>query len=193
MASDALDLRPAGRGAGAGKADPLIRPFERRYEAAARDLFVRCLREIAPPSMQTHLDAYIAAALHGDYRDIAGHYRPGRSQGFWLALSPAGNLLGTFALRPHGPEVAELRRMYVDAGARRRGVGSAMLGWAEEEAARCGFRSLFLTTSSLNLAAIELYRGSGYRQSDYSGPAAGADPLPPGVRILVFEKALRAG
>jgi GNAT superfamily N-acetyltransferase len=169
-----------------------IRPFERRYEAAARDLFVLCIREIAPPSLGTHLDAYIAAALEGDYRDIAGHYRPGRGRGFWLAFSPAGDLLGTFGLRPCRGDAVELRRMYVDGAARRRGIASAMLRRAEADAAHWGFGSLFLTTSSLNRAAIQLYRSAGYRQSEYVPPDGMAEPLPPGLRIFAFEKSLGA-
>ncbi len=68
-----------------------------------------------------------------------------------------------------------------------------MLARAEADACRWGFRSLFLTTSSLNLAAIELYRAAGYRQGDYAGPGPGEDPLPPGMRIFAFRKALGAG
>lgn len=170
----------------------LLRPFDRAYEAAARDLLVRCLREIAPPA-RAELEAYIARALDGDYRDIAAHYRPGRGRGFWLALSRDGGLMGTFALQPSGEDAAELRRMYVDAGFRRRGVARAMLARAEALCAGWGFRRLFLTTSTLNRAAIELYRSAGYRQGDYVAGSAQGEPLPPGVRVFAFEKAFGAG
>jgi ribosomal protein S18 acetylase RimI-like enzyme len=57
--------------------------------------------------------------------------------------------------------------MYVDAEFRRCSVAKAMLARAEVLHAGRGVRSLFLTSSSLNRAAIELYRSAGYRQNDY--------------------------
>lgn len=177
---------------GAGKALVHIRPFDRTYEAKVRDLLTSCLREIAPPSMQAQLDAYIARALDGDYRDIAQHYRPGRGRGFWLALSRDGELMGTFALQPSEDEVVELRRMYVDAEFRRCGVARTMLASAEALCAGWGVRRLFLTTSTLNRAAIEFYRSAGYRQSDHAAESSQGEPLPPGVRVFTFAKAFGA-
>ena len=190
MASD-LQFHPERhRGAATGIPPVPIRPFDRAYEAEVRELLARCLREIAQPSAQAEVEAYIARALGGDYRDIAAHYRPGRGRGFWMALSRDGDLMGTFALQPSREDVAELRRMYVDAGSRRRGVARAMLARAEALCAGWGFRRLFLTTSSLNRAAIGLYRAAGFDQSDYVPGGAQGEPLPPGVRVFRFEKAL---
>jgi hypothetical protein len=64
-----------------------LRPFIRSDEAAVRQLFVRSIMELAPPAMQDQAARYVSRALAGDYRDIAGHYRPGRGRGFWVALS----------------------------------------------------------------------------------------------------------
>jgi GNAT superfamily N-acetyltransferase len=171
----------------------LIRPFDRTYEAEARNLFIRCLREIAPPSMQSQLEAFIARAVDGDYRDIAQHYRPGRGRGFWLALSRDGDLMGTFALQPFGQDLVELRRMYVAAEFRRCGVARTMLTMAEVLCTGWGFRRLFLTTSSLNRAAIELYRSAGYHQSDYIAGSSQGEPLPSGMQVFSFEKVCGAG
>ena len=193
MASELKSHPERHRGATADMPLGLIRPFDRTHEAEVRDLLARCLREIAPPSAQVAVEAYIAGALAGDYRDIATHYRPGRGRGLWLALSGDGNLMGTFALQPSGEDVAELRRMYVDAGFRRRGTARAMLARAEALCGDWGFRTLVLTTSSLNRAAIELYRSAGYRQSEYAAGSSQAEPLPPGVRVFTFEKILDAG
>jgi putative acetyltransferase len=175
----------------AGMLAVLTQPFDPVHEAEVRDLFTRCIREIAPLSARAEVDAYIARALADDYRDIATHYRPGRGRGFWLALSQDGDLMGTFALRPIREDVAELRRMYVSAAFRRRGVARAMLAKAEALCADWRFRRLFLTTSSMNQAAIELYRTAGFDQRDYV-PAGVQEEPPPGVRIFAFEKSLRA-
>ncbi|MBL6081996.1 GNAT family N-acetyltransferase [Belnapia sp. T18] len=167
----------------------LIRPFDRVHEFEVWNLFVQCIREIAPPSARAEVDAYIARALAGDYRDVATHYQPGRGSGFWLALSRDGDLLGTFALRPIREDVAELRRMYVSAAVRRRGVARAMLAKTEALCSEWRFRRLFLTTSSMNQAAVALYRAAGFEQRDYVPPGVWEKP-PPGVRTFAFEKAL---
>lgn len=166
----------------------LIQPFDGTREAEARALLAECLFEIAPPWARAEAEAFVARALGGDYRDIAAHYRPGRGSGFWLALSPEGGLMGTFALLPLNEEVAELRRMYVGAAFRRRGVARAMLAEAEALCAGWGFARLFLTTSSLNRAAIEFYRRAGFAQRDHV--PRGVQGPPPGVRVFAFEKAL---
>jgi putative acetyltransferase len=170
----------------------LLRPYSQAHEAEVRDLLLRCLREITVPSAQVEaeIEAYIARALAGDYRDIAAHYRPGRGRGFWLALSPGGELMGTFALQPAGQDVVELRRMYVGAGFRRRGLARAMLARAEALCIAWEVRTLFLTTSSLNQAAMALYRNAGFSQRDYVPPGLPPGALPPGLRVYAFEKAL---
>ena len=83
--------------------------------------------------------------------------------------------------------------MYVDVGFRRRGVAQAMLARAEALCAGWGFRKMFLTTSSLNRAAIALYRSAGYRQCDHVNANPNGEPLPPGVQVFDFEKTFGAG
>lgn len=169
-----------------------LRPFVRSDEAAVRQLFVRSIMELAPPAMQDQAARYVSRALAGDYRDIAGHYRPGRGRGFWVALSGDGALAGNFGLEPSGADAVELRRMYVAPCFRRRGVARAMLAEAEAACIAWGVSRLFLTTSSLNTAAVALYRSAGYRQMDHVPGDAAAEPIPPGMRFFIFEKHLGA-
>jgi GNAT superfamily N-acetyltransferase len=192
MASELEFCPEQHREAPTGKALVLIRPFDRTYEVEARNLFIRCLREIAPPSMQSQLEAYITRAVDGDYRDIAQHYQPGRGRGFWLALSRDGDLMGTFALQPLGEDVVELRRMYVATEFRRCGVARTMLTRAEALCTGWDIRTLFLTTSSFNRAAVELYRSAGYHQSDYIAGSSQGEPLPPGMQVFSFGKTFGA-
>ncbi len=188
MSSEFTDPK---RHRGGATDEPLFRiwPFDLSYEARVQSLIVKCLRELVPPFAQVELEAYIAGALAGDLRDIATHYQPRRGRGFWLALAGDGELAGTFALLPHGEDRVELRRMYVSVAFRRRGVARAMLARAEALCVDWGFRSLFLTTSSLNSAAIELYRKTGFRQRDHVPENIQGEP-PPGVRVFAFDKAL---
>lgn len=59
--------------------------------------------------------------------------------------------------------VAEVKRMYVDPGARRLGVARIVLTELEESAARAGYRYILLNTGDKQPEAVQLYRSSGYR------------------------------
>jgi DNA-binding MarR family transcriptional regulator/GNAT superfamily N-acetyltransferase len=84
---------------------------------------------------------------------------------------PAGLLLlarirdepvGCGALKFHGAEPTELKRMWVAPGARGLGVGRRMLTELEHHARRRGTAVLRLETSRLLTEAIRLYRSAGY-------------------------------
>jgi GNAT superfamily N-acetyltransferase len=61
------------------------------------------------------------------------------------------------------PGVAEIKRMYVDPDARRRGVGARLLAFLEERARAVGYRQMWLETGSEQPEAISLYVSVGYR------------------------------
>jgi GNAT superfamily N-acetyltransferase len=61
------------------------------------------------------------------------------------------------------PGVAEIKRMYVDPGARRRGVGRGLLAFLEEGARAAGYSQVWLETGSEQPDAITLYESAGYR------------------------------
>jgi putative acetyltransferase len=85
----------------------------------------------------------------------------------------------------------ELRRMYVDPTVRRAGLGRRMLGFAEDECRRLGARTLELSTSELQPAALELYRRAGYRLvRQVVADQASNKTLGGGIRRFHFEKVL---
>lgn len=141
----------------------VIRPFADADQQAVRDLFVRINRELASPEMREAFEAYIARSLAEEIGRIHAYYAE-RKGGFWIAEDPDSGLVGMFGLES-GPEdgTAELRRMYVDPQARRRGVARAMLRRAEEEAVSAGHHRMVLSTSELQKAALAFYRAAGYR------------------------------
>jgi ribosomal protein S18 acetylase RimI-like enzyme len=59
-------------------------------------------------------------------------------------------------------ETAEIKRMYVAARARRRGLGRLMLAELERRATAAGLRRLVLNTGPEQPAAVAMYRSSGY-------------------------------
>jgi GNAT superfamily N-acetyltransferase len=102
--------------------------------------------------------------------------------------------VGMGALRPmpvaageeRAPGTAEVRRMFVEAAYRRRGVGRSVLSALERRAATMGYRRLVLETGNRQTPAIALYEASGFRSTEPFGPYEG-DPL-----NRCFEKVLRA-
>ena len=57
----------------------------------------------------------------------------------------------------------ELRRMYVDASARRPGIARLMLQFAEDECRSRNVSRPQLSTAEIQQAALALYRNAGYR------------------------------
>ena len=88
-------------------------------------------------------------------------------------IEPAGLLLvarlrdepiGCVALKLHGGEPAEVKRMWVVPSARGLGVGRRLLSEVEQRAADRGVRALRLDTNKSLREAHNLYRSSGYRE-----------------------------
>ena len=69
-------------------------------------------------------------------------------------------------LKPLGPDVVEIKRMYVVPEARGRGVARALLGALEEAARDLGYAIVRLDTGPKQPAAEHLYRSSGYTEID---------------------------
>lgn len=70
--------------------------------------------------------------------------------------------VGCGGLRRLGERVAELKRMYVVPGARRRGVARQMLEFLEACAATVGYEEVWLETGTEQPEAIDLYSSAGY-------------------------------
>ena len=70
--------------------------------------------------------------------------------------------VGCGGLRHHEGDTAELKRMYVDPRARRRGIARALLDELERRAARLGYARIVLETGVRQPEAIALYTSAGY-------------------------------
>jgi putative acetyltransferase len=82
---------------------------------------------------------------------------------------------------------AEVKRMYVRADARGRGVGQALLAHIEAEANRNGLDVLRLETGDRQLAAIRLYERAGFRRCEAFGEYASMTPQAIATSVF-FEK-----
>ena len=166
-----------------------IRPFTIDDAAQVRDLFIRVNRLLAPPEMKQAFEDYIATSLKEEIDQIGRYY--GKKQGgFWVAVEGA-KLVGMFGLEPSSNEAMELRRMYVDPDARRRGIARQMLDFAEDECRRRHLFRMDLSTSELQGDALSLYRSSGYQlvREEFAN-AASNKTLGGGIRRFHFAKRL---
>jgi len=105
------------------------------------------------------------AALPGGYAPPAGRL---------LLAYDGGALAGCGALRPIGPGVAELKRMWTRPSHRGRGVARAVAVALLEAARGQGYRQVRLDTLTGMTAARALYASLGFREI----PAYYPNPLP---------------
>jgi len=70
--------------------------------------------------------------------------------------------VGCGAIKFHGDEPAELKRMWVDESIRGLGVGRRILVDLEARATSAGVRTLRLETNETLVEAVSLYRSAGY-------------------------------
>ena len=82
--------------------------------------------------------------------------------GLLLVATLRGEPIGCGALKFHGAEPAELKRMWVADSARGLGIGRRLLRELEDNAAKSGARVLRLETNKTLVEAIGLYRSAGY-------------------------------
>jgi GNAT superfamily N-acetyltransferase len=81
----------------------------------------------------------------------------------WLVAYDDERPVACGGLRPLAPGVGEIKRMFVAAGARRRGHGRALLAELEAHAQAAGCERVRLYTTEVLREARALYRAAGYR------------------------------
>ena len=166
-----------------------IRPFNPDDAVSVRDLFIRVNRLLAPPEMKQAFENYIVVSLKEEIDQISAYYGK-KGGGFWVAVD-AGKIVGMFGLEPSSADAMELRRMYVDPDARRRGIARKMLSFAEDECRRRNRPRLDLSTSELQGDAVLLYRNSGYQLvREEVAVAASNKTLGGGIRRFHFTRPL---
>jgi DNA-binding MarR family transcriptional regulator/GNAT superfamily N-acetyltransferase len=128
--------------------------------------------------------ACVAAYFAELARRFAGGFDPGRSLpaddvdlvppvGVFVLARLHGEPVGCAALKLHGEEPAEVKRMWVAGSVRGLGVGRRLLGAVEEHARAAGVRVLRLETNRALGEAIGLYRSAGFDEV----PAFNAEPF----------------
>ena len=131
----------------------VVDPAERDAQLCVREYFAELGRRF-----ETGFDPTlsISAELH--------EMRP--PAGMFLLATLRAEPIGCGALKFHGDEPAELKRMWVAASARGLGIGRRLLAELESHAAAAGVHALRLETNKALGEAIGLYRSAGYREVD---------------------------
>jgi GNAT superfamily N-acetyltransferase len=83
-------------------------------------------------------------------------------QGLFLAAEVDGEPVGSGAWRAMGAGVAEIKRLYVAPGYRRRGLGQLIVDALERTSAQAGYRSVVLNSGARQPEALRLYEQLGY-------------------------------
>lgn len=84
--------------------------------------------------------------------------------GAFLVAYLHGNAVGCGAVRRLSPELAELKRLYVDPAARGSGLGDRLMGAMEDAARAAGYRTVRLDTDPALEEAQGLFRRRGWRR-----------------------------
>lgn len=82
----------------------------------------------------------------------------------WVATG-GGVVVACVGAKPHGPQVVELKSLYVAATARRHGLGARLTGLVEDEARSGGAARVELWSDSRFFDAHRLYTRLGYRRT----------------------------
>jgi putative acetyltransferase len=131
----------------------VLRPATRADEPAIRQVVFATLAEygLSPSPATTDADLF---DLERAYFLAGG--------AFSVLVAPSGEIIGTYGLAKISPDTFELRKMYLLAAWRGRGLGRRMLDAAILDATRLGARRLTLETASVLKEAVALYRRRGF-------------------------------
>jgi predicted N-acetyltransferase YhbS len=123
--------------------------------------------------------------FEAEVASLPGPYAP--PSGCLLLADLAGRPVGCVGLRPIGPGVAGLKRLFVRTDARGRGIARD-LAWAALAHARAQrYERVVLDTLSTMAAAQRLYRSLGFRETEpYT-----VNPVP-GARFMALDLGTRA-
>ena len=140
----------------------IIRPYRPDDLERVEAIFIEWNLHIAGSDNAAAFDAYIRRALDEEILRIPEYYQQVYGSGFWVA-DLAGTAVGMAGIERLNESEAEVRRMYVDAGYRRRGIGVRLLSHIEDFCIGEGYQRILLSTSEKQEAALALYRAQGYR------------------------------
>jgi GNAT superfamily N-acetyltransferase len=146
--------------------DVEFRPYVRSDFAAVADLWTRVNRELAPAGMEDLFEQYIASTIEGELSSLLEIFSEARRNAFRVVelADRSHRIVGSFGIECHDNDTTELRRMYIDAGWRGRGLAQRMLHAAEAMARQRGFTRMVVSTADIQRAAFRFYIKSRFKR-----------------------------
>jgi len=129
---------------------------------------------VAASGLLTELDADLLRRYPGEPVNGIEPTEFRLSGGYFVLARVHGELAGCGAIRPHSQSTVEIKRMFVRAPFRGKGIGCAMLRALEAEARARGFAESILETAIRMPEAIALYRSCGYQVMEPYGQYVGS-------------------
>lgn len=126
-----------------------------------------------------------AAEISGRHRIESGESDEGK--GAFLIAMRGGQPVACGAMRRVDSRTGELKRLFVSAAERRRGLGRRLLEALETEARRIGMTRLVLEAGERQREALALFAGAGYTRIPAYGDHVGS------ALSVCMEKRLRDG
>ena len=147
--------------------DAGFRPYLASDFEAVAALWTRVNRELAPAGMEALFEQYIATTIEAELSHLLDIFSLARRNAFWVVESTTDGsrrIVGTFGIECHNSDTTELRRMYIDAEWRGRGLAQRMLRTSEEMARELGFSRMIVSTADVQRAALRFYTKSGFKR-----------------------------
>ena len=143
-----------------------FRPYTASDFAAVAGVWTRVNRELAPAGMESLFEQYIATTIEGELSRLLDIFSVARRNAFWVVEPADGSrrIVATFGIECRDSDTTELRRMYIDAGWRGRGLAQRMLRTAEDRARELGFSRMVVSTADVQRAALRFYTKSGFNR-----------------------------
>jgi GNAT superfamily N-acetyltransferase len=131
------------------------------HEIDIHDLFAEYLRWVCPRIYQEYGAVFGAESIiASDMRKLEVFMPP---DGFLLIAFDDGRAAGCACTRKIGEHTAEMKRMYVRPGFRRRGIGGALVRQTIQEVQNRGYAVLRLDSARFMSDAHAVYRSFGFR------------------------------
>lgn len=122
---------------------------------------VEAIRNVVFTTLREYGLAPEPGATDQDLGDVEGFY--GAGKGYFEVCEDNGEIIATWGIAPLSDGCCELRKMYLLAAHRGKGIGRTMLDRAVAKARELGFEKIELETASVLKEAISLYRKYGFR------------------------------
>ncbi len=171
------------------RSDELARSFLQPLSESRRDRLVAAMAEVERLLTAALVEIRAVDPAHRDAQFCLGEYVAELDRRFEAGFDPTSSIsaelhelrppagvflvatlraepVGCGALKFHGKEPTELKRMWVAESTRGFGIGRRLLAELESRAAAAGAHVVRLETNKTLTEAISLYRSAGYREVD---------------------------